>query len=59
MLLQSGVCSYYAHLPPGKECSTLTVDFPGFSMYERSLYEDYGIEPGGHPQLKVLKSFYR
>ncbi|MBP7116977.1 MAG: hypothetical protein KBB33_01390 [Candidatus Cloacimonetes bacterium] len=48
------LCSTF---PPGKEYSALTVDFPAFSMYERSLYEDYGIRAWGHPQLKVLKAF--
>ncbi len=42
------LCSTF---PPGKEYSALTVDFPAFSMYERSLYEDYGIRAWGHPQL--------
>ncbi len=48
------LCSAF---PPAKEYTALTADFPAFSMYERLLYEDFGIRAWGHPCLKVLKAF--
>ncbi len=33
----------------------LTPDFPAFHIFERELYEEYGLLPVGHPWLKALR----
>ncbi|MDD5669594.1 MAG: NADH-quinone oxidoreductase subunit C, partial [Candidatus Omnitrophica bacterium] len=45
---------------PGQEYPSLTADFPQMCMFERELYEDYGVIPAGHPWLKPVRfSFNR
>lgn len=39
---------------------SLTKDFPALHVFERELYEDFGIVPEGHPWLKGIRyPFYR
>jgi len=39
----------------GAKYSALTCKTPSFHAFERELYEQYGIEPAGHPWLKPLR----
>lgn len=39
----------------GAKYSALTCVLPAFHMFEREFYEQYGIEPAGHPWLKPLR----
>ena len=38
-----------------KNYESLTPELPQFSMFEREFYEDFGIEPLGHPWLKPVR----
>ncbi|HOH77959.1 MAG TPA: NADH-quinone oxidoreductase subunit C [Myxococcota bacterium] len=39
----------------GQAYPALTTDFPAAHWFERELYEQYGIEPEGHPWLKPIR----
>ncbi len=43
--------------PPGNNYSSLSVEFPAFLIFERLLYEEYGLEPLGHPWLKPVRCY--
>ncbi|OGI03157.1 MAG: hypothetical protein A2Y25_08355 [Candidatus Melainabacteria bacterium GWF2_37_15] len=38
-----------------KSYSSLTPDIPAFSMFEREFFEEFNIEPAGHPWLKPVR----
>lgn len=40
----------------GESYKSITQDVPAFHMFEREFYEEFGIEPIGHPWLKPLRS---
>lgn len=41
--------------PASGSYPSLTTFYPAFSIYERELYEEYGIIPEGHPWLKGVR----
>ncbi len=41
---------------PRESYQSITQDVPAFHMFEREFYEEFGIEPIGHPWLKPLRS---
>ena len=41
--------------PPDLSYPSLAKDIPAFHMFERELWEEYGIHPIGHPWLKPLR----
>jgi len=43
---------------PGQEYPSLTADVPQMSMFEREIYEDFGVIPAGHPWLKPVRFSY-
>jgi len=38
-----------------KQYKSLTQDMPAFHMFEREFFEEFGIEPVGHPWLKPVR----
>jgi len=49
-----------AKIPNDKKYMSLTKEFPALHVFERELYEDFGIIPEGHPWLKGIRyPFYR
>lgn len=40
----------------GESYQSITQDVPAFHMFEREFYEEFGIEPIGHPWLKPVRS---
>lgn len=38
-----------------KEYDSITKDIPAFHVFEREFYEEFGIEPIGHPWLKPIR----
>ncbi len=34
---------------------SLTIEFPAFHLFERELFEDFGVKPEGHPWLKPVR----
>lgn len=38
-----------------KSYESITKDIPAFHMFEREIFEEYGIEPIGHPWLKPVR----
>ncbi|MFW5627780.1 MAG: NADH-quinone oxidoreductase subunit C [Candidatus Cloacimonadaceae bacterium] len=45
-----------APFPISESYDSLTPEFPAFNMYERLLYEEFGILPEGHPWLKSVRN---
>ncbi len=49
-----------AEFPKDKTYLSLTKEFPALHVFERELYEEYGLVPEGHPWLKGIRyPFYR
>lgn len=46
---------FCAHFPESLHYPSLTVEFPSFQIFERELYEEYGIIPTNHPWLKSVR----
>jgi len=44
-----------SYLQKGQMYASVTTDVPAFHMFERELYEDFGIRPEGHPWLKPVR----
>lgn len=40
---------------PGEAYPAITPDVPAFHMFEREFFEEFGIEPTGHPWLKPVR----
>lgn len=48
---------YCTPFPASGSVPTLAILYPAFSLFERLLYEEYGIKPEGHPWLKAVRNF--
>jgi len=49
-----------ARFPENRTYLSLTKEFPALHVFERELYEEYGLVPEGHPWLKGIRyPFYR
>ncbi len=49
-----------AEFPENQSYLSLTKDFPAMHVFERELYEEYGLVPEGHPWLKGIRyPYYR
>jgi len=47
-------------LQEGESYQSITPDIPAFHLFEREIYEEFGIKPEGHPWLKPVRySFNR
>ncbi|MDD3013258.1 MAG: NADH-quinone oxidoreductase subunit C [Candidatus Gastranaerophilales bacterium] len=44
-----------AYIRKEKSYPSITKEIPAFHMFERELYEEFGIEPAGHPWLKPVR----
>lgn len=44
-----------SYIAKGQTYSSITQKISAFHMFEREFYEDYGIEPVGHPWLKPVR----
>ncbi len=43
-------------LPEQRTYESITKDIPAFHVFEREFYEEFGIEPIGHPWLKPMRN---
>jgi len=46
---------FSAYFKKEKSYPSITKDIPSFHMFEREFYEEFGIEPIGHPWLKPVR----
>jgi Ni,Fe-hydrogenase III large subunit len=44
-----------AAFPKAASYPSLSSDYPAFSVFERLLFEEYGVKPEGHPWLKAVR----
>lgn len=50
------ILAFCAPFPANKTLPSLANLFPAFGIFERLLYEEYGIKPEGHPWLKAVRN---
>lgn len=55
MALSGDIHTLRTDFPSDLAYSSLSRQYPSFQMFEREIYEDYGIVPQGHPWLKPVR----